>query len=196
MALASRKPVIVISAFAVPHPERAISCRISLINENVELHCIHVPPGSNYGRTKIEFLESVASGLSTCELPQLLVGDFNCLQYMEPMVVTWVQKRGKDGGWQVKETRDGFAGTRWDAAERSIPCPRTDMRDAYRFLNGAAAANSYVTKAKGGGNRFDHMIASVSIMPSRIRLTTSVLEAKLSDRAALVAEWQAVGNQD
>jgi len=48
-----------------------------------------------------------------------------------------------------------------------------------------------VTKAKGGGNTFDHMIASRSIMPSTIRLATRVLEAELSDHAALVAEWPA-----
>jgi hypothetical protein len=40
-----------------------------------------------------------------------------------------------------------------------------------------------------GPNCFDHMIASVSIMPSTIR---SVLDPKLSDHAALVAEWQAI----
>lgn len=193
VAIASREPFRIISTFAVPHPERAISCLISLRSKEVELQCVHVPPGSSYGRIKIEFLEAVTSGLSTRERPQLLVGDFNCPQSMEPVVVTWAQRRGKDGGWQLQKTCKGVAGRRWDAAERSILCPRRDMTDAFIFLNGAAIAHSYVTKAKGGGNSFDHMIASFSIMPSTIRLATSVLDAELSDHAALVAEWPVAG---
>jgi endonuclease/exonuclease/phosphatase family metal-dependent hydrolase len=189
VAIASRKPLRVISALTVPHPERAISRRISLGGEEAEFHCVHVPPGSSYGRTKIEFLEAVTSGLSTRERPQLLVGDFNCPQVMEPVVVTWAQRRGKDGEWQLQRTCKGVDGRRWDAAERSILCPRADMIDAFKFLNGAAI-DTYLAKAKGGPNCFDHMIASVSIMPSTIRLATSVLEAGLSDHAALVAEWQ------
>ena len=186
VAVASRQPFAVISAFTVTHPERAISCRISLSNKKVELHCVHVPDGSNYGGPiKVEFLEAVTSGLSTRKLPQLLVGDFNCPRFVEPVVVTWAQKR-KDGGWQLNGTRDGIARTRWDAAERSILCPRVDMSVA-RFCNGSAIV-TYPKKVglKGGGNCFDHVIASKTIMPRRIE---SVLNTKLSDHAALVAEW-------
>jgi endonuclease/exonuclease/phosphatase family metal-dependent hydrolase len=192
VAIASCKPFRVISAFAVPHPERAISCRISLGSKGVELHCVHVPPGSIYRRIKIEFLEAVTRGLSTRERPQLLVGDFNCPQFMEPVVVTWAQKRGKDGGWQLRKIFRDVDGSRWDAAERSILCPRDDMTDAFKSLNGVAI-DTYPAKAKGGPNCFDHMIASVSIMPSTIRLATRVLEEKLSDHAALVAEWPIAG---
>lgn len=94
-----------------------------------------------------------------------------------------------DGRWQLQKSCKGVDGSRWDAAERSILCPRVDMADAFRFLHPAAKARSYVTKAKGGGNIFDHIIASRSIMPSMIRLATRVLKAELSDHAALVAEW-------
>src|SRR5689334_21722402 len=67
VAIASREPFRAISPFAVPHPERAISREISLKSKGVELHCVHVPPGSNYGAIKIEFLEEVVRGLSTRE---------------------------------------------------------------------------------------------------------------------------------
>lgn len=189
VAIASRKPFRAISPLAVPHRERAVSCRISLGGKEVELHCVHVPPGSNYGPIKIKFLEAVISGLGPRKRPQLLVGDFNCPRLMEPEVVTWAQRLGKDG-WYVQKTRDGIAGSRWDAAERSILCPRTDMKDAFKFLNGVAI-DTYSAKAKGGPNCFDHMIASVSIMPSTIR----VAESKLSDHAALVAEWAVAGGR-
>jgi exonuclease III len=63
VAIASRDPFTVISVFAVPFPERAISCRISLKGEEVELHCVSVPPGAQYGRIKVEFLEAVTSGI-------------------------------------------------------------------------------------------------------------------------------------
>ena len=58
------------------------------------------------------------------------------------------------------------------------------MKGAFKFLNGVAI-DTYSAKVKGGPNCFDHMIASDSIMPSTIR----VAESKLSDHAALVAEW-------
>lgn len=103
-------------------------------------------------------------------------------------MVTWAQRLGKDG-WYVRKTRDGIDGSRWDAAERSILCPRADMKVAFKFLNGVAI-DTYLAKAKGGPNCFDHMIASVSIMPSTIRVAESVMP-KLSDHAALVAEWAA-----
>ena len=187
VAIASREPFTAISVFTVPFRERAISCRISLGGKEVELHCVHVPPGSNYGPIKIKFLVGVISGLSARKRLQLLVGDFNCPRLMEPEVVTWAQRLGKDG-WYVQKTLDGIAGSRWDAAERSILCPRADMKDAFKFLNGVAI-DTYSAKVKGGPNCFDHMIASVSIMPSTIRLA----ESKLSDHAALVAEWAVAG---
>ena len=187
VAVASREPFTVISVFAVPFPERAISCRISLKGEEIELHCVSVPPGAQYGRIKVEFLEAVTSGISTRELPQLLVGDFNCPQAMEPEVVTWAQTRGKDNEWRLIKTFRGVDGKRWDEAERKILCPRADMKDAYKILNGVAV-DTYPAKTKGGPNCFDHMIATVSIMPSRIRVADNVTP-KLSDHAALVAEW-------
>ena len=190
VAIASREPFKAISPLAVPHPERAISRLISLGGEAVELHCVHVPPGSIYGPIKIEFLEAVISGLSTRKRPQLLVGDFNCPRLMEPEVVTWAQRLGKDG-WYVRKTLDGIDGSRWDAAERSILCLRADMKGAFKFLNGVAI-DTYSAKVKGGPNCFDHMIASVSIMPSTIRVAESVIP-KLSDHAALVAEWAVPG---
>jgi exonuclease III len=188
VAIASRQPFAEISVIAVPFRERAMSCRIPLREEEVELHCVSVPPGSKYGRIKIEFLEGVRSAISARELPQLLVGDFNCPQAMEPEVVTWAQTRGRDNEWRLQKTCKGVDGKRWDDAERKILCPRADMKDAYKFLKGVAI-DTYPAKVKGGPNCFDHIIATVSIMPSRIRVAEEVTP-KLSDHAALVAEWQ------
>jgi hypothetical protein len=114
---------------------------------------VHVPPGSIYGRTKIEFLEAVANGISTRELPQLLVGDFNCPQFMEPTIITWAQERGKDGRWRLLKTYRGVTGKRWDEAEQKILCPRADMKDAYKFLNGVAI-DTYPAKVFG----LDHAV--------------------------------------
>ena len=188
VAIASREPFGAISPLAVPHRERAISCLISLGGKEVELHCVHVPPGSNYGPIKIKFLEAVIRGLSTRKRPQLLVGDFNCPRLMEPEVVTWAQRLGKDG-WYVQKTRDGIAGSRWDAAERSILCPRADMKDAFKFLNGVAI-DTYSAKVKGGPNCFDHMIASVSIMPSTIRVAESKTQRSRSLGGRVGGRWR------
>jgi exonuclease III len=197
VAIASRLPFTVITTFAVPyrHRKRAISCRISLMGKQVELHCVHVPNGSDYGSIKIEFLEAIKRGLSNRKRPQLLVGDFNCPRFIERtrkhgiVVVTWAQRRRRDGTWEVKKTRDGIAGARWHKAEQSILDPRSDMRDVFTHLNGAAKAYSYK------GNRYDHMIASDPIMPSTIHFGTSALKKSLSDHAPLVAEWHAVAGR-
>jgi exonuclease III len=186
VAVASREPFDKISIFHVPHPERALSCKMSLKSKVIELHCVHVPPGEQYKGIKIKFLEGITKGISARKRPQVLVGDFNCPQFMEPMV-TWAEEL-KNGAWEIQETCKGIAGKRWAAAERSILCPRKNMTDAFKFINGKAAPPTYVTKAKGGGNTFDHMILSKSIMPSTIRVATHALQVGLSDHAALVAE--------
>jgi len=188
VAIASREPFALISVFTVPFPERALSCRIFLKGEEVELHCVSVPPGSQYVGIKVEFLEAVARGISTREKPQLPVGDFNCPQVMEPEIVTWAKTRGKDNEWRLIKSFRGIEGKRWDEAERNILCPKADMKIAYKYLNGVAV-DTYPAKARGGPNCFDHMIATVSIMPSKIRVADKVTP-KLSDHAALVAEWQ------
>jgi hypothetical protein len=54
--------------------------------------------------------------------------------------------------------------------------------------------DTYPAKTKGGPNCFDHMIATVEIMPSRIRVADTITP-KLSDHAALVAEWKAAGRK-
>lgn len=152
VAIASRKPLRRIRSFArLPHPERAISCLISLGRKEAELHCVHVPPGSIYGRIKVEFLEAVTRGLATRERPQLLVGDFNCPQVMKvdkKKIITWAQDHGKDG-WYIQKTCRGVVGKQWDAAERGILCPTPDMEDAYIFVN-KIVTNTYLKKAKGG----------------------------------------------
>jgi endonuclease/exonuclease/phosphatase family metal-dependent hydrolase len=187
VAIASRGPFSVIEPLEVPQLERAISRLIVIRRTLAELHCVHVPPGSSYGRIKIEFLEAVTNGISSRERPQLLVGDFNCHRFMEPEVVTWAQ-RLRVNGWELQKTRKGVQGIRWDKAERAILCPRADMKDAFKFLNGSSI-NTYSAKTKGGPNCFDHMIDSLSIMPLAIRLAVI---PKLSDHAALVAEWYIV----
>jgi exonuclease III len=187
VAIASRKPLRRIRLFSVPHPERAISCLISLGRKEAELHCVHVPYGQKYAREKIRFLEVVTRGVSTRKLPQLLVGDFNCPQVMsceEAKIVTWAKYR-KDSRWQLMKSYKGVAGKKWNDAELNILRPK-GMKDTYTFLKGRTR-NTYFTKAKSSPNCcFDHIIASGSIVPRDIRLKVT---RKLSDHAALVAEW-------
>ena len=164
VAIASRKPLRRIRPFArLPHPERAISCLISLGRKEAELHCVHVPHGSGYPGIKIEFLEKIVSGLSTREGPHLLVGDFNCPQVMDPeesKIVTWAKwRRGKHDPWRPMKSYKGVGFKRWDDAERSILRPKADMKDAYASVNGVAK-DTYPAKAKGGPGCFDHIIAS------------------------------------
>ena len=107
----------------------------------------------------------------------------------ESKIVTWAKWRsGKDDPWRPMKSYKGVGFERWDSAERLILRPKADMKDAYTSVAGVAK-DTYPAKARGGPGCFDHMIASDSIMPHRICVAADVLKAKLSDHAALVAEW-------
>ena len=61
---------------------------------NIELHNVHIPPGSSHGWIKVEMLEAVLAGLSRASSrSRLLCGDFNTPQLELPSgeIVTWAQ---------------------------------------------------------------------------------------------------------
>ena len=75
VAIASHKPLKRIRPFAVRHhPERVISCLISLGRKQAELHCVHVPHGEKFGRIKVEFLEAVTRGACNSQAASIARG--------------------------------------------------------------------------------------------------------------------------
>jgi len=198
--IASRYPLLddaTVSKPPVPWEEKAVSAVIMAPHAELELHTVHVPPGSSNGWVKIEVLEAVFAGLSRRTLrPRLLCGDFNTPQQERPSgeIVTWAQQIGASGQLSLRARFRGGPGLRWDTAERNIlsGLQQFGMRDVYRDLHGYEVdASSWVLRRKGNsiGRRFDHLFASEQLHVVRCAYLNEWREADLSDHAGLEAEF-------
>jgi endonuclease/exonuclease/phosphatase family metal-dependent hydrolase len=170
--------------FDVPWPERVLSTLISAPLGTIELHTTHIPPGSTNGWIKVFTLEGIFRCLAIkSNTHRILCGDFNTpkQETLEGNVVTWGTIRGRK--------------KRWDAAERYVlKClPEYDLGDVYRNLNGYGVTD-YSHYSRGRGRRYDHVFASQSLCPTECRYLRSMLDARLSDHAAIEVIFQPIPN--
>lgn len=181
-------------AFAVPWKEKAISALINAPSMSIEVHNVHIPPGSSNGWMKVEMLEAVFAGLSgASQKPRVLCGDFNTPQLELPSgeIVTWAQRIRKSGEIVVIPFIRSGPGQRWDLAERNI-LSGLGMRDVYRCLHGYdIEASSWVLRRKGAtfGRRYDHIFATQLLLTIQSTYLNAWREAGLSDHSALEAEF-------
>jgi exonuclease III len=78
--LASRWPLHAMrpEEFLVPWPEKILSAVLEAPRTTVEVHVVHVPPGSSNGWTKIRTFEGIFARLATeSKHPRILCRDFN-----------------------------------------------------------------------------------------------------------------------
>ncbi len=196
--IASRWPLSIRDpkAFRVPWTERVLSANIERPGPGIQIHTVHVPPGSSNGWIKIETFEGVfrrlAVASNTC---RILCGDFNSAKAETPdgLTITWGQKQVGDrfecwGKWK------GGSGERWDRAERSVlrDLADFDLADVYRRLHGFEHEDfSWYLRRKGRsiGRRFDHVFASRALHPTGCRYLHFVREDGLSDHSALEVDF-------
>ncbi|MGH7566212.1 MAG: endonuclease/exonuclease/phosphatase family protein [Gemmatimonadota bacterium] len=199
--IASRYPLAAVpyGFFDVPWPEKILSAEIDLVGRKLELHTVHIPPGSSNKWIKIETLEGLYRGLAhDCGHPRLLCGDFNMPQWELPdgTVVTWGQRLGKDGRVITRRNFRGGSGERWDAGERNVlrGLAEFGLRDVYREMNryGGEADYSWVLSRKGmtRNRRFDHVFASPALKPIACRYLHEARERGLSDHSPILAEFE------
>jgi len=174
-----------------PFPERVLSVRVDSPWGDIELHTVHVVPGSSCGWKKIEMFEGIYRRLAReSAVSRILCGDFNSPQFETPQgqLVTWGEEVKPHGEILVA---DGYE--RWDAGERSVleGLARHSLPDVFRLLNGYnVEAFSWSMKRKGkviARRRFDHIFASEDLNPVECRYLSSWLEQGLSDHAAIEA---------
>ena len=135
--IASRLPFVVeLPRLPIPSAEKSLSVVLRIGDAEVEVHSVHVPPGSTNSWINVEVLEGIARGLS---LPssrhRILCGDFNTPQHETRggEIVTWAQRI--DGSKiALRERFRGGAGLRWDAAERGVLAG--SLEDVFRTLHG------------------------------------------------------------
>jgi exonuclease III len=193
--IASRFPLAPLDPtfFDVPWPERVLSAILHLPGRDVEIHNIHIPPGSSNGWIKIEMFEGIYYRLA-CETnkPRIMCGDFNSPQAEHPdkTVVTWGQSITRDGSIKITKGLD-----RWDRGERSVleGLAENDLVDIFRSLNGYGLdEKSWFTMRKGIelSRRFDHVFASRSLGWSYCEYFHEMRKRGLSDHSPIVVDFQ------
>ena len=190
--IASRWPLQQIPGPGEPNrfPERVLSASVDTPCGPLELHTAHIVPGVSNGYKKIEMFEAIYRRLAHHpNVLRILCGDFNTPQAetSEGRVITWGEKIRSDGRIEIVA---GYE--RWDAGERSVlqGLAPFDLPDVFRALNGyGVEAYSWVHKTKYGvtKRRFDHVFASQSLNPVECRYLTDLVDAGLSDHAAIEA---------
>ena len=179
--LASRWPFEVLPLWdALPFPERQVSGLIATPTGAVEVHVVHVPSSGRMQElglrtAKAETFEGIYERLARpSPVPRILCGDFNAPDDELPdgTVVPW----GPD-----KRTK---------AAELAMVVGlwEHDFVDVFRSLHGYAdRAPSWHGSRRG--YRLDHVLASPALRPTSCRYVDEVRTGRLSDHAAVEAEF-------
>lgn len=192
--VASRFPVRLNGeAIPVPWPEAVLATIVESPHGEIELYNCHIPPGSQYGWTKVETFEGIFKHLAQpTTRPRILCGDFNTPQAerADGTVITWGQLISDSGAVEIKRCLRGGPGERWDAAERSIltGLAAHDLADVFRQLHGYGVSEfSWRLKRHGTftDRRFDHVFASAALSPVECRYVHAWRESGLSDHTAL-----------
>ena len=196
--VASRLPMSTLNPqLPLPWKEKSLSVIIHYRGIPVELHTVHVPPGSSNGWTKVECLEAVYRGLAaTARQSRVLCGDFNAPQSESSgaAVITWGQRLGSNGNVRTRRRIRGGSGDRWDAAERNIliGLSEYDLTDVFRSLHGYGVPEySWNLNRRGMQvkRRFDHVFASKDMHPLSCRYLHEVDGHQLSDHTPLEVEF-------
>lgn len=196
LLIASRYPLISIDPQIVniPWKERLLSARIFSNNLVFEFHTAHIPPGVSHKWIKIDTFNGIYQYFSipNNQTPRVLCGDFNSPQaeLKNGEVITWGQRIGKNNSIMIR--RNHIA---WDAGERSVieGLAEYDLHDIFRLINGYEKEDySWVVKRKGiikAQRRFDHIFASMTLLPKKCQYIHEFREKNLSDHSAMEAEF-------
>ena len=183
----------------LPWPEKSLSLLIRFPFGSVEVHPVHVPPGSSNGWDKVECLEAIFRGLGRhSRRRRVLCGDFNIpqLELASGKVVTWAQELRAGGVVRTKRQFRGGSGERWDRAERQILEGLASFDvvvDVYRDLHGyqtPAYSWELSRKSKTFRRRFDHVFASPKLKPISCVYLQALRKRGLSDHSPIEAKFR------
>lgn len=168
---------------------RLLSILIERPGAPFEVHCTHVPPGSDRGWRKIDAFRGIHQRLAVpSPVPRILCGDFNepRSEDTEGNITTW----GDPGGNQ----HAGVARERWSAAVLAVlrGLAAHDLPDAVRAVHREKTAAEWSHLKGGKRRRYDHAFASTALGPVRAEYLHDGWTGKgLSDHAALLVEFGA-----
>lgn len=187
--IASRWPLEELAPLENPEPpeqflaEGHIAARVRRPGgRDLEIHNVHIPPGSSRGLTKVRTLEALYLRLAReSEIPRILCGDLNTPQY-----------EGADGEvWSFADHHEVSLRPRWNSAELSVllGLAAWDLPDVFRSIHGYGGEQegSWGIRRSGNGpaRRFDHAFASESLGARDCEYIHGWREQNLSDHSAL-----------
>jgi endonuclease/exonuclease/phosphatase family metal-dependent hydrolase len=161
-------------------PARLLSVLVKRPKDNLEVHTVHVPPGTRVGWRKIDTLRAIARRMAEPSVyPRILCGDFN-----EP-------RAELPGGEVVSGAEyNQYARVnkkRWQEAVESIfvGLPKKGMRDVFRAVHRESVRElvSHRLRKSGNPRRYDHVFATLSLEPRVARYLPEELWAGVSDHA-------------
>ncbi len=188
--IASRYPLQILPALALPLPERVAAVVAETPFGALELHTTYIPVMSK-GRVKLETVDGIYQQLKQpCPRPRLLCGDFNSprLEKADGEVITFGQVLRKNGTYRVQNQTQ-------DSLERKLlqGLAEFGMRDAFRDFHGYAREDhSWIFQAKGlrVGFRLDHIMASAEIRILNCQYLHQWREVRLSDHSAMELDFE------
>jgi exonuclease III len=184
-------------ALRSPWDEKVLTVVVETPFGALEVHTVHVPPGSSHAWMKVEVLESVYRCLARAGTrPRVLCGDFNTPQWelSSGEVVTWAQRLDASGRVRAMRRKRKGSASRWDAAERNILTGLASfgLRDAFRSLHGYTVdTGSWALRRRDRTvtRRFDHLFASTELRVVQCRYIHEWREAGLSDHSPIEANF-------
>jgi exonuclease III len=195
----SRHPVANLRNTTVPTegPEWLLSSVMTVCGHDLELHNVHVPPGSSNGWLKVTVLRDIYQKLGKqTDVPRILCGDLNTPQaeLSNGEVITWGQRLRVSGHWEVKHRIRGGDGREWDAAERAVltGLAQFDLEDCFRTLHGYGRQEySWYFRGRGKqiGRRFDHVFASRQLCVHRCEYLHDPRISGFSDHSPIETDF-------
>jgi exonuclease III len=181
----------------IPWPEKAVSAIAEVPGAEIEVHAVHVPPGSSNGWIKIDTFNGIFRRLARVSpVARILCGDLNSPQCetADGQVVTWGQKL-LDGCSVTRGKYKGRTGKEWDEGERSVLVGLADfdLYDVFRGLHGFGREDfSWHLRRKGETirRRFDHLFASRRFGVRSCQYLHRCRESGLSDHSPIAARLE------
>lgn len=198
VAVISRFPLAVApGGLCLPWPEKGLSVIARTPRGAVEVHTVHVPPGTSHGWLKIEVFESIYVSLARPSAAErILCGDFNspAAELESGEVICWGKRLGSNGQWRALRSIRGRPAERWHAAESSVIVGLRPfgLRDIFRELHGFGRREFSIEmrhRSTVTRRRFDHLFASPGLSPTTCEYLHPLREAGLSDHAPIEAAF-------
>jgi exonuclease III len=176
-----------VEGISAPWRERTVSAIVDTPSGPIEAHTVYVPEGATgpaIGQRwlRAETFEAIHARLArVSSMPRLLCGDFNAPHAELPDgTIVPFGRPGRDADAELLVLRD---------------LALIGLVDAFRTVHGFGVS-AYSWRGRRNDYRIDHILASVGLRPVRAEYHCHLIEAHLSDHAAIDVTFESQENSD